>query len=468
MFRRQVLKYLVIFLLFFIGSILYFQWNGFSSERKHNKGKEIQQKITIEHNNNKFYIEQTIQSIDNGVYEIFWPKEAKNIDCFIEENQECKWIKNKKIKISSGQVTLRYEIKRQMANSSLLLDNWLAIFKHTNVEASKIHLIEGQFKQGSWVAPTKNIAIKQMEYINYYVFDIKGQVPTLFWHKNELVKETVNSWLTIYYPKSYKLPKLKLNKLKKIKQTPNIVVVITNEIPHTTLPSFLIVNDDNKDDLEEEIVEEVMHQAFSFKSEEEWLKDIISSAILNKAIGSKKAQIMYSELKTKLGKELLNDWVDKILQEEDTNITSKRLDETIKEVTGFDTDFFSENRLFNSPKKEFVLYDARKIIVKGEERKDIHLILHEGKNVLPFTKTMDALGYKVENNKNNDSIDLKNKDNHFRFYFGKKLFLYNDEEYGLLSTPFIKIDDEYFIEINWLNQLFNTLLEEDKKHIRIK
>lgn len=72
MFRKSVVKYLIFFLFIFIGSILYFQWHGYSSGQKKQEVEKASQTITIEHNNRTFYIKQVIHPLSSGTYSIEW------------------------------------------------------------------------------------------------------------------------------------------------------------------------------------------------------------------------------------------------------------------------------------------------------------------------------------------------------------------------------------------------------------
>ncbi|MBL5780191.1 hypothetical protein HV438_18805 [Bacillus sporothermodurans] len=69
--------------------------------------------------------------------------------------------------------------------------------------------------------------------------------------------------------------------------------------------------------------------------------------------------------------------------------------------------------------------------------------------------------------KSNYEID-SNKNNHFTFYFGEKIFDYNGEKYGLLSNPFIQVNGEYYIDMKWLQQLFHVKVDENEKQISIR
>lgn len=468
MFRKTTTKYILIFLLFFIGFMLYFQWDGFSSETKPTKIKEVLQNITIEHKNNTFFIKQTIKSVEKGEYKIEWPNNAKKIKCFNENNQECKWKSSERthITINHGDLILQYEIKHHGNNSTLLLNNWIAKLNHLFIGSTEIQLIEGQFKEGFWIAAAEKETMKQKKLINYFVFDVNGQAPPLFWHRNGLAKKEVNSWLTVYYQKSTKLPNFNMNGLKKIRNNKKIIAVLTNDYPQTFLSSFLIINEDNSKSLEEYVVQEAINQLYSFKNEEKWMKEIIASVILNKGVGSPKAKFMYSELKKNLNNESLNEWKEQLLSSENLELTSDKLDLLIEDVTGFGTNFFKENYQIQSPNKTFILYDPRTIIIKGKERNDIHLFTIGDKNFLSLNKIAGSLGYKLITKK--DSLVLKNAKTQYEFFIGKKIFTYNGEKYGVLSNPFIKIDNEFFIDIHWIDQLFGINLQENDQQLLLQ
>ncbi|WP_084347558.1 copper amine oxidase N-terminal domain-containing protein [Heyndrickxia sporothermodurans] len=352
--------------------------------------------------------------------------------------------------------------------STLLLKNWVAKFNNQQVAASKVHLIEKQFKHGRWIAAAKTTSIKKKKYINYFVFDNDGQAPSLFWHKKKLTKKNVNNWLTIYYEKSMNLADLKLNTLEKIKVNNKMVIILTHDYPQTFSPSLLIENNVKKKGFEEQIIKNAINNHFIFPKEEEWMKDIIASIVIDKAIGTKKAKFMYSELRSKLSKEQFISFSNSIFNMDQRKLTSNKLDQLIIKATGLGTRFFSENKHYSAPNKSFVLFDQRRIFVRGKEIKKLHVHRSNGKNFLPFNDIAKSLGYKVELENRNQSVRLINKNNHFTFYFGEKIFDYNGEKYGLLSNPFIQVNGEYYIDMKWLQQLFHVKVDENEKQISIR
>ncbi|GIN83825.1 hypothetical protein J6TS2_02110 [Heyndrickxia sporothermodurans] len=469
MFRKTVLKYLIVFLLFLLGGLLYFQWHGYSTEKKHIKTKKVDQNITIEHHKDYFKIEQTIQLTDNGVHEIVLPENAKNFQCFDGEKQECKWNNHRKkeINIHNGPVKFQYELETKRTNSSFLLNNWSIKLKNYSTNRTKIQLIDRQLKNGTWIIPSNKVTMKRKKYINYLVYDVNGQVPPLFWHKNGLNHIEVNSRLMLYYQKSFNIKKVDFSNLEKLNNQQDFVIVLTEDFPQTILPTLLIMNQNNTDIIEKNIIKMILKDQYSFKKNEEWMVDIISSVIFGKGIGTSKAQYMYSELQHNLSEEQLNQWSEEVLNTENNFITSTLLDKVIEDVTGNRTDFFVENRQYELPNRSFILYDSRKIIVFKEEKKDLHTFNIHGKKVLPLSGLAKAIGYKIDINQKTESIIMHKKNNKYHFHFGKKTFTYNGEKYGIYANPFVKYDGNYYIEINWLQHLFNLKVDEDHRVFRI-
>ncbi|QQZ08058.1 stalk domain-containing protein [Heyndrickxia vini] len=468
MLRKRNLLYLIPILLLIISFLLYFQWDVFSAKSNQKKINTIKQDIIIEHHKNQFYVKQIISSVSSGNYTIDWPQNAKKHEC-LNDNRQCQWTNEEKtnMKINSGKIVLKYRINMNSNGSALLLKNWVAQLKDQKVAASKIQLIEKQFRHGMWIAAAEKTAVKKKKYINYFVFDINGQAPSLFWHEKKLLKKNVNNWLTIYYQRSMNLANLKLNTLEKIKAKYKMVIVLTNDYQQTFLSSLLIANNVKSKGIEEQVVMDAINHNSTFPKEEEWMKDFIASIVIDKAIGTKKAQFMYSELKGKLSKDHFHSFTNLILNMNEIKLSSGKLDQLIIKATGLGTNFFKENKRLSSPNKSFVLFDRRKIVVRGKDIKNLHVYTFNGKNFLLFNDIAESLGYKVESENKNQYVQLKNNNNHFTFYFGEKIFTYNGEKYGLLANPFIHINGESYIDMNWLHQLFHIKVDVNDKQISI-
>ncbi|MCI1589742.1 stalk domain-containing protein [Heyndrickxia oleronia] len=471
MFRKSVVKYLIFFLFIFIGSILYFQWHGYSSGQKKQEVEKASQTITIEHNNRTFYIKQVIHPLSSGTYSIEWPSSLENLKCIVgEKQQKCIWEnENKsKLKVNSDRITFQYELKEKGNQVAFLLKDWFFKLSPLKIEDSKINLIEKQYKHGNWITSSNNTTIKQKKWINYFVFDYKGQASNLYWQNNELVGEKINDWLTIYHQKTINLPSINMSLIEKLIKKPNpIAVIMTNSYPQTLLPSLLILNPNaSPQEIEERISREVIRLTLTFKTKEEWMSDIIVSAQLNRAVGSNKAKKMYENLTATIGEEKLNHWVERIFSET-PNMTSEKLDQIFEKTTGYGTTFFLDNHIYEFPMKPFITFDPRSISVNGKEISGLHLYSYQDKKYLSFLKLAKALGYEIKNNEQEQTIILTSGENQFHFYLQGKTFTFNGDKYGLLSNPFFKLNQEYFIDINWVKQIFNTKISETNKEIQI-
>jgi hypothetical protein len=62
---------------------------------------------------------------------------------------------------------------------------------------------------------------------------------------------------------------------------------------------------------------------------------------------------------------------------------------------------------------------------------------------------------------------LSKGNNSYRFYLNKNVFIYNEEDYGLLENPLTNQNGTVFIEIQWFKSLFGVTAEEREDEIHL-
>jgi hypothetical protein len=462
-------KLAIILLLGVLVSMIFFQWKSFSSEQQKRKVMTAIEEISIKHENNRFIVQQTIKHLVPNTYDVTWPEDVKNVKCLTKDTIQCNWLNKSKskIKLKNSQVTISYTLNRPTMQTFVLLKNWFVRFNNIKIESSKIQLSEGQFQNGMWIAGGKRVALKQLDYIDYYVFESEGDVPPLLWEKEDLSKIDTNSWLTIYHNLPTKVSPTDLGNINKLTHIPPIAVAITNEHPTEQVGSLIILNKADQQKLEDFLVQAIVSERYRFAKGEEWYKDIISSAIIGKPMGTSKAQNMYKQLKHTLGKKAMEEWTNQVIFSNRYFMDENYLDSVIQKVTGFKSDFFNSNKKESSSIIVLKLFDPRKLIVNGNASKDLSIISIKGKRLYPLVRTMRALGFNVKSTSNTTSMIIEKPNHRYQFDWDSPIFIYNNEKYGLLSSPVIKMEGEYFVDENWLKQLFKINITSDTKNIEL-
>lgn len=128
-------------------------------------------------------------------------------------------------------------------------------------------------------------------------------------------------------------------------------------------------------------------------------------------------------------------------------------------------DTYSKEEALN---RNILQYDSltKRIIVNGQDHKEIEFVHQNGKLLFLFPNIMSALGYSIEK-PNQHSLVVQSHAHHYRFFLNRNIFQYNEENYGVKENPFLLIDGEIYIEKQWMEYLFNVKITENEKEIII-
>jgi pantothenate kinase len=88
--------------------------------------------------------------------------------------------------------------------------------------------------------------------------------------------------------------------------------------------------------------------------------------------------------------------------------------------------------------------------------------------LFPFVETLSSLGFQVKVLSDNETLLLTKGLNSYRFFVNQNIFIYNEEDYGLLENPLTKINHTIYIDYQWLTSLFNIQIDEDENTVYLK
>ncbi|MEH7524443.1 stalk domain-containing protein, partial [Bacillus sp. JJ1503] len=110
-------------------------------------------------------------------------------------------------------------------------------------------------------------------------------------------------------------------------------------------------------------------------------------------------------------------------------------------------------------------YDSRKVVVNGTANEGLEVIFEEGNSMFPFINTMIALDYEAEVLTDKETILLKKGSNTYRFFLNRNIFIYNEDDYGLLERPLAVINGNIYMSGQWIETLFKVTIEEEDDEI---
>ncbi|HEY4553757.1 MAG TPA: stalk domain-containing protein [Bacillaceae bacterium] len=462
----------LITLLFLLsGSMLLYQWNGYSNELADIPEKNVEQTIQVLHQSGQFTIDQTINGLDEGQYHIVFPEQAEGMVCTDDKQRDCSMDMNGRLTVGTGNsgIRLSYHLPAQESAGQLLLEDWSAKLKDVDVTSTRVQVTERVWRSGEWIAAAETIGTEKMEMLDYYVFESDGPAPPMYWQDEPLIKTNAADNLVIFSEGPLKWDYSSLEQLPEpLSNGEKLYAIISDRPLQTKNDSFLTLSlNQGIESLKEEAARRRMKEHFSLPDEELWLADVAVSVLMGYPAGNAKAGKMYSELKNKLGAEQFDTWLHSLLDSNVKKWDSKKMDEAIFNTTGYKTAFFTENRIEEESLKPLFFSDGRDIYIGGKRAPDVFLVHRDGKSYITLHPLLEALGYTVSI-QGKEKMEARKTGETYLFYPGKRLFLYNGHQFGLRSVPVLQINGSSYMDTAYLKTVFHVIVTEKERTISIQ
>lgn len=456
-----------------ISGLLFWQWDAYSKEMEQPADKEFAtQKISIRTETDTLVITQKLSGL-TGKKEIPFalPSEVITWNCFLEDGSECEKQEESVPSITpdnKGNIEIQYTLPIKANEKAFLFNQWLTSFSNVHVTETKVELIDSTKRNGTWVMGIPLIGNKKLDLIDYYVFEGKLANPSLYWEADTLLQEKVDSKLMIYSEQNGNHGQA-FASLQQISNRPHVTVVITSYLPEGNGNGMIITRPDIKPEmLEKKLLYSILKLKFdNLPIEQSWLVDLHVSLLLNSESQISKSNQTIQELKLKLTDEELQRYLQTFLSKENV-YTPEKLDEILVSVTGKPTSFFNDNKNEDTNLIPLYFLEKRNISIKGKIQKDVHIIYLGEQKLFPFVETLSSLGFQVKVLSDNETLLLTKGLNSYRFYVNQNIFIYNEEDYGLLENPLTKINQTIYINYQWLTSLFNIQIDEDENTVYLK
>ncbi|MCR2820835.1 stalk domain-containing protein [Lederbergia panacisoli] len=460
---KRIISFFII-LICLVGALLFYQWEGYSSQTDE-KIKNIQQTIKLKTSKDRLQIEQSIKGLEVKLYKIKVPKEAIDIKCISNKEQECTIQSSNQVMLKHETVTFTYELPIVHNVKSLLLQNYSVQVQDIVIDKTKVQLSDYAWRNGNWISTSETTNVRKMDLVDYYVMEDKASEPVLYWQQEQLHLTELDKKLAIYSNKKLHND-LYINKKQLPVNGKKLHLLLTDLHEEIETDSFLILSTKRQP---QEIIEKYalayIQSAYDFPGNEKWITALISSFILNKPIGDSKSRTLYKEMNEKLSKEQLVQWRDKILTSR-PKISHKQLDKWLEEVTGYRTSFFTDNASNDKKLAALVFFDSRDLIVKESKIENVKIIIENGHALIEVVPLLKALQYDV-NISDNEILKAEKGAIKYRFYIDKRIFELNQQRYGMTHAPVVSIEKQPFIQMNLLNTLLNVQVSEKENKIEI-
>ncbi|PLR84093.1 hypothetical protein CVD25_12755 [Bacillus canaveralius] len=454
-----------------VSGMLFWQWEAYSE--KIEQSEEIKEKalqhLTVESQSRELKISQTIEGLTDGKeYRISVPESIANWSCVTKEANPCQSTDDNPdtFLAKAGSITLEYSLPVDDGAASVFLDDWTIKFPGVAASSTKLDIVDSVRRNGSWIAGAPLKGQQKLEFIDYYAFEGEGEAFSLYWQAQPLAAIDQGG-ISYYREQTQQGAPLQLKSLAKIADFPHLSIVMTDQYPETMGKGLLITK---KAEPIETVERKAAHIYFSQKfrtlsPEENGLIDLFAAAITQQQSSSAKGQAMLNELMAKLTDAQLNLFFSAV--KEEPEVTTKNLDELLGAAKGMGTHFFTLNRVDSAAFVPLYFYDSRVIRAANKQVDGIEIIYQDGKKLFPFMEIMTEMGYEANALADQGELLLNKGSNSYRFFADRNIFIYNEQDYGLLENPLITIDNRVYIEQQWLETLFSFSIAENEQEISI-
>jgi len=437
-------------------SILFFQWMGFTTESAEESGAvKVNQSYSITHEENTFFVTQTIHFLSTIPKQITiqWPSDAKDFSCVNDRGDKCLTKENGEFQLSNlykdlKEITITYSFEQLTKTEGMLVKDWHPALSSIETLNTDIHITEKSLRTGKWVAGYKSASHKKKNYIDYYSFIGRGEPSALYWTGNPLM-EKASSTVRMLYDR----PDIKEAEAVQPGSFEGFVtVIITDKIQHYVSP-YLIVRNTADKELLNELKGSLLYQQYFSTDEEAWLKEFIVSILLGKQPHTSKSAWAYKEVMEGLTSSQLDAFKRRLEEDKTKTVDATKLDMMLGKVTGFDSTFFTES--VNGKENVPMILKSNNPVLLNKNSHNLSYILYKQKELIQFPQAVSALGLDIQEIKPNVFFTSLNG-NTFRFYVNEDYFIYNEENYGLLTNPIQTVGGSIYMDVHWFEKLFKV------------
>lgn len=465
--KRWILS-TVIILISIASSMMTVQWKHYSNE---NQIEEIQQRITIAHHAEFFYIEQEIDGIGEGeTMVIHLPSNIEDFTCDFENGGVCQIEQDHTFPLTSDGSDLRFKYVIPSGNPEemFILEDWFIDVEGVSIDQTHIQLSDAIWRDGSWLIGPQLLAKRNMEYSDYYMFESDHQLPPLYWQKQPFTEMYTDEEMSVFITndKVDQYKQLELLSESTNQSRDRSIIVYNEKVNQQTFDQIQILNRPKEmEQLYETIVKNKIVNHIHLSEQSKWLEDVLISAFLNKPVGTEKTKAMFKELQTTFNHEQLTLWVKQLIDLEET-ITVAALDQHLPIQDGKKIVFFTENEQESDDMTPIQLISTKKININQQEANGTYVIEHNGQPFIQLESLATYLGYQVKE-RELGALSVSKTPINYYFFPNERIFQLNDERYGVNEIPVIQIHGKNYISFDVLPVFFHVTIQEDQENIYI-
>ncbi|MFS1518253.1 stalk domain-containing protein [Bacillus sp. SCS-151] len=472
--RRSL--YAILFLLITLSlALIILQWFSYTGNTEQkvmvDNNTQLNESIQLVRKDNALVVTQSYNGLVQPTYELSIPSviEQEQIFCETENGKQCEIIYNDNdITLMNGNeqhIIFTYQISIDSSLHSFLMENWSINLHSQQLKNTRLEIIEDHSPRGTWVTGASLQKYISKENIDFYAWEYSYMdSPPIFWTNKQLDSEEVEE-ITYYVNEGNQVEKINAPSLARVPSSSPLTIV---NIPGEDLvitPSLIIHDKDDGNFIEEGYIDKVLFESFSYDENDEWILQVLKSILLNRSVGDEFSNRLSEEMFTQLSGQALDEFIEIIFTYENKKLSSELLDRSLSAIDLGKTTFFSANTNQRNQTSSLYFVDERNFFINSKEIVNRPVIFRNGQLLFPLEDVLRQAGYKVSFFLDQETIYIEKGQDIWRFYLNKNYFIYNEEEWGLLSKPMEQIDHSVYIYETWLTDLFAVLVEKDEQTI---
>ena len=462
----------VVLLLIGNGLLLYIHFSQSGSATSNDlKLQTYSQEIEVTNRLDGLYIRHHFSRLTEGRYEIVWPESSMQRSCYLSDatSTACSHLDENRTAFVDGEndrqsITYVIPKKEPMQGTFLFKAPFVELHKG-NVESTIFHITDETGIGGFWVNGLKQVGHKNLELIDYSLFQGSGKVTDLYWQKDIQPLVYEGERLSVYGEFTDLEGLAKADTILRSLNTPHSTAVIESGKPSVNSKRFIIAETNDAESVSDALAITSMFTQFKIPENQHLIAESVASILSGKGTGSKKSYALYDELINALTENEVIGFVEKLKGLAGEAVDASVLDKLIGEVTGFGTSYYTKNSEEGTVFYPFLLEDPRNVLIDGKENPKIRLLLKDNKIFYPATEILELTGYTIRFNE--QSLYIENEMRRFRFPLRDPFYVYNEQKFNIVSPPFEIIEGEFYFEESWLIRLFIFNIEKKAETISI-
>ncbi len=437
------------------------QWNAFSEDRgKPAERKEETSIVTsVKVESNQLLVKQVFYGLESTrQYQAVIPAQAAEVKCTDSEENPC----GDGLLPKGEKLQFEYILKTG-PGLSLLLNDWMIVLKEAAVNKTRIEIIDQYNRKGTWAAGLPLKGFKQTELLRYYVFEGVHSTPSLYWQEKPLFKLNGQKGIDYYISKKEQVI-YEFDSLGTFSDN-HLTVVITEDQRAIHGNGLLLVGNM----LTEKGIERQLATAFlaskfgTDRGKEGWTIEALASLVTKQEPETAKSKAMARELANALTTEETAAFVTYFSKER--NLDVSLLDEYLSSIKGMNTKFFLKNSQKGQAGFPMLFTDSRSVIVNGNEKDELEVVIKGKEQLFPLVPTMAALGYKAKIGTDFNAVELSSDNSQYSFNLKNKTFILDGQSFGILENPFQYLNGEWYLEKRWLHAIFKVQISESDERL---